>query len=56
VCALYVYLCWVSVYACMYVSLRMSQGIWSIVRVRARVSVFQECACVETRDCIIIAT
>ncbi len=49
-------LCCVSVYACMHVSLRVSQGIYSCVCVRAWVSVFEECVYVEMRDSIIIAT
>jgi hypothetical protein len=51
-------LCCVSVFARMHVSLRVSQGIYIQVClcVRAWVSVFEECAYVEMRDSIIIAT
>ncbi len=58
VCALHVCLCCASVYACMHATLRASQGICSGVSVcvRAWVSVFEESACVEMRDSIIIAT
>ncbi len=56
-CALHVCLCCASVYACMHVTLRVSQGICSGVSVcvHAWGSVFEECTCVEMRDSITIA-
>jgi hypothetical protein len=45
VCALYVCLCCGSGYACMHVSLRVSEGISSSVCVRVSVSVSEECSC-----------
>ncbi len=56
--ALYVIALLSSVYACMHVSLRviLKAYVHVCVCVRAWVSVFEECAYVEMRDSIIIAT